>query len=109
MKPIFTLEYFCYFFYRDLVGSSDAQKDEAEEKEVEKEKQKWTVNVETLVVKTDLVIWIILNMILSLLLIVCELQVTDQLRNSLDRCWGSLSECQVTPIFFFRFLLVGLK
>ena len=75
------------------MGSSDAKKDEAEEKEVEKEKQKWTVNVETLVVKTDLVIWIILNMILSLLLIVCEHQVTDQLRNSVDRCWGSLSEC----------------
>ena len=66
------------------MGSSDAQKAEAEEKEVEKEKQKWTVNVETLVVKTDLVIWIILNMILSLLLIVCELQETDQLRNSVD-------------------------
>ena len=30
-------------FYIDLVGSSDAQKDEAEEKEVEKEKQKWTL------------------------------------------------------------------
>ena len=30
------------------MGSSDAQKDEAEEKEVEKEKQKWTTNVETL-------------------------------------------------------------
>ena len=28
--------------------SSDAKKDEAEEKEVEKEKQKWTENVETL-------------------------------------------------------------
>ena len=41
--------------YRDLVGSSDAQKDEAEEIEVEKEKQKWTVNMEALVVKTDLV------------------------------------------------------
>ena len=30
------------------MGSSDAQKDEAEEKEVEKEKQKWTEIVETL-------------------------------------------------------------
>ena len=41
--------------YRDLGGSSDAQKDDAEEKEVEKEKQKWTENMETLVVKTDVV------------------------------------------------------
>ena len=38
MKPIFTLEYFCCFFTETWCGSSDAQKDEAEEKEVEKEK-----------------------------------------------------------------------
>ena len=61
MKPIFTLEY--VVFYRDLVGSSDAQKDVAKEKEVEKEKQKWTENMETLVVKTDLVNFKVMLMI----------------------------------------------
>ena len=49
MKPIFTLEYFVAFLQRPGV-SSDALKDEDEEKEeiFEKENQKWTENVVTL-------------------------------------------------------------
>ena len=64
-------------------------------------------------VKTDLVnfkvmlviTWIILNMVfMSLLLIVCEHQVTDQYGNSVDvdGCWGSLSEFVWAKIFSDR-------